>query len=106
MRNLIIFFIILLIISSLQLQAKWKERRNGLPLSWAPACCISAIDENTAVIGIYIYPKSHIYVTSKAGLNWSEIPTPTEIPNIDIVDIAMKLISKTICLEGLCFLLF
>lgn len=89
MRNLIIFFIILLIISSIQLQAQWEERRNGLPLSWAPACCISAIDENTAVIGTYIYPKSHIYVTSNAGLNWSEIPTPTEIPDINIIDIAM-----------------
>lgn len=69
------------------LSAQWLEMNNGLPDNWETNSSIAASDENTAAIALYKYPQCHVFITTDAGENWNEIPTPAELVYIHINDI-------------------
>ncbi len=87
--NKIIYIALLLLLTSTLSAQNWIEVRNGLPESWSKNASISAIDENNAVIAIYIYPKSYIYKTIDNGRNWELLGTPEDVDEYLINDITM-----------------
>ena len=79
--------LILFLITNMILSAQWLSLNNGLPDSWESNSAIDAADANTAVVALYNYPATRIFLTTDAGDQWTEIPTPYEINNLHVNDI-------------------
>ena len=70
-------------------KAQWEIRKNGLPESWTLVSCLDAPDAENAVVALYNFPKSSLFITNDSGLNWKKLEPLDNIINLEVMDISM-----------------
>lgn len=81
--------LIIILLANFILTAQWLSVNNGLPESWESNSAIEAVDDNTAIVALYNYPETRIFLTTNAGDSWNELPIPNDVTHLHANDIEM-----------------